>query len=101
MALPKLMWPPSLPPNSARLVDLSYKAKNTTWDNALCVKPLRNLEIKNLQKMMTLASYLIFVNSINSSANVKKLTESNFSQLTRKGLLTVPYYTVCYFTKNV
>ena len=48
-----------------------------------------------------LFAYLIFVNSTNSGASVKKLTERIFSQLTRKGLLAVPFYTVCYFTKNV
>ena len=56
-----------------------------------------------------LGSYLIFVNSINSGASVKKLTERIFSQLTWKGLLTVVLFhkecvilhTVCHFTHSV
>ena len=46
-------------------------------------------------KIVIVSSYLIFVASISSGASVKKVTKGNFSQLTRKGLLTVYLCSLC------
>ena len=73
------------------------------------VRTMKKITVANDHPVASQTPYLIFVHSINSSASVKKLTEGNFfSQLTRKGLLTVYFctqcvisHTICHFTHSV